>query len=103
LRACPRARALCTAGTVEGDRERRSGQGATEGKDSCALLRFDDFHELILSEEFKRIGCYGLSDGLLGGASIGLPPLINFGSDELKARIVPGRPARCLGAMHRRY
>jgi hypothetical protein len=32
---------------------------------------FDEFHELIISEEFKRIGCYGLADGLLGGFSIG--------------------------------
>jgi alkylation response protein AidB-like acyl-CoA dehydrogenase len=27
--------------------------------------------------------------GLLGGKVIGLPPVLNFGSDELKARVVP--------------
>lgn len=27
--------------------------------------------------------------GLLGGKVIGLPPVLNFGSEELKARIVP--------------
>lgn len=32
---------------------------------------FDEFHELIISEELKRLGCYGLADGLLGGFSIG--------------------------------
>ena len=47
---------------------------------------FDDFHELIISEEFKRIGCYGLADGLVGGYSIGLPPLLKFGSQELQSR-----------------
>jgi hypothetical protein len=30
--------------------------------------KFDVFHELILAEEFKRFGCYGLGDGLIGGA-----------------------------------
>ena len=29
------------------------------------------------------------SVGLLGGKVIGLPPVLNFGSEELKARIVP--------------
>lgn len=27
--------------------------------------------------------------GLLGGKVIGLPPVLNFGSEQLKARIVP--------------
>jgi len=27
--------------------------------------------------------------GLLGGKVIGLPPVLNFGSEELKARVVP--------------
>ena len=35
------------------------------------LDEYDEFHELIMSEEFKRLGCYGLADGLLGGISIG--------------------------------
>ena len=28
--------------------------------------KFDYFHDLILSEEFKRFGSYGYSDGLMG-------------------------------------
>src|SRR5277367_3283173 len=32
---------------------------------------------------------YSLSTGLLAGMVIGLPPVLNFGSEELKARIVP--------------
>jgi alkylation response protein AidB-like acyl-CoA dehydrogenase len=27
--------------------------------------------------------------GLLGGKVIGLPPVLNFGSDEIKAKVVP--------------
>jgi alkylation response protein AidB-like acyl-CoA dehydrogenase len=38
--------------------------------------------------------------GLLGGKVIGLPPVLNFGSEELKARVVPevlaGRKFICL-------
>lgn len=68
---------------------------------------FDYFHELIITQEATRCGARGYGDGepillpaslvmltlpmigLLGGAVIGLPPVLNFGSDELKARIVP--------------
>jgi len=32
--------------------------------------------------------CYTFP-GLLGGKVIGLPPVLNFGSEELKARVVP--------------
>ena len=35
-------------------------------------------------------GCYGYGDGLFGGQSIGFPPLLKFGSDELVDRIAPG-------------
>jgi len=48
---------------------------------------FDYFHDLIGCEELKRIGSYGLSDGIIGGFSIGLPPVLNFGSEDLKARV----------------
>jgi alkylation response protein AidB-like acyl-CoA dehydrogenase len=33
--------------------------------------------------------CTECSAGLLSGMVIGLPPVLNFGSDELKARVVP--------------
>lgn len=47
--------------------------------------QFDYFHGLILAEELRRgvDGCYGVSDGLTGGVSIGLPPLLKFGSKTL--------------------
>lgn len=50
---------------------------------------FDYFHELIITQELVRIGARGYGDGLLGGKVIGLPPVLNFGSDELKAKVIP--------------
>jgi alkylation response protein AidB-like acyl-CoA dehydrogenase len=49
----------------------------------------DTFLQLIITQEFARTGARGYGDGLLGGEVIGLPPVLNFGSEELKARIVP--------------
>ncbi|KAF8348835.1 peroxisomal acyl-CoA-dehydrogenase [Amanita rubescens] len=50
---------------------------------------FDYFHELITTQEFVRCGCRGYGDGLMSGSVIGLPPVLNFGSEELKAKVVP--------------
>lgn len=50
---------------------------------------FDYFHELICHEETTRIGCPGYVDGLVGGLVIGLPPVINFGSEDLRKTVVP--------------
>ncbi|KAF8340591.1 acyl-CoA dehydrogenase/oxidase [Cantharellus anzutake] len=50
---------------------------------------FDYFHELIITQELVRTGARGYGDGLQAGMVIGLPPVLNFGSEELKARIVP--------------
>lgn len=46
---------------------------------------WDSFHSLVLSEELRvgMDGCYGVGDGLYGGVSIGLPPLLKFGSAEM--------------------
>lgn len=51
--------------------------------------QFDYFHELIISQEIVRCGARGYGDALNAGCVIGLPPVLNFGSPELKARIVP--------------
>jgi alkylation response protein AidB-like acyl-CoA dehydrogenase len=46
--------------------------------------------------------CFSIAifSGLLGGTVIGLPPVLNFGSEALKARIVPdilaGKKVICL-------
>ncbi|KAJ2922838.1 hypothetical protein H1R20_g14255, partial [Candolleomyces eurysporus] len=50
---------------------------------------FDYFHELIITQELARTCLRGYADGLVGGMVIGLPPVLNFGSDELKARVLP--------------
>ncbi|KAH9838404.1 peroxisomal acyl-CoA-dehydrogenase [Rhodofomes roseus] len=50
---------------------------------------FDYFHELIISQELTRCGARGYGDGINSGMVIGLPPVLNFGAPELKARVVP--------------
>lgn len=50
---------------------------------------FDYFHELIVNQEFVRSVLRGYGDGLLGGKVIGLPPVLNFGSEEIKSKVVP--------------
>ncbi|TFK45377.1 acyl-CoA dehydrogenase NM domain-like protein [Heliocybe sulcata] len=49
---------------------------------------FDYFHELVITQEFTRIGARGYGDGLQGGVIIGLPPVINFARPELRDRVV---------------
>ncbi|KAJ1563863.1 hypothetical protein HK405_000483, partial [Cladochytrium tenue] len=50
---------------------------------------FDQFHMFIIIDELARCGSGGVLWGLCGGLGIGLPPVIHFGSEELKQRIVP--------------
>ncbi|KAG9017988.1 hypothetical protein FRB90_012713 [Tulasnella sp. 427] len=50
---------------------------------------FDYFHELIVTQELMRGKARGYADGMLGGMVIGLPPVLNFGSEKLKQEIVP--------------
>ncbi|OSX60485.1 hypothetical protein POSPLADRAFT_1183028 [Postia placenta MAD-698-R-SB12] len=50
---------------------------------------FDHFHELIVNFELARFGTRGYVDALLAGEVIGLPPVLNFGSPELRAKVVP--------------
>ncbi|CAO1635273.1 unnamed protein product [Sympodiomycopsis kandeliae] len=49
---------------------------------------FDYFCELIITQELVRMGARGFGDALQGGMVIGLPPIMNFGSEELKKEIV---------------
>lgn len=48
----------------------------------------DIFQKVVFIEELMRAGSGGLAASL-GSLDIGLPPLVKFGSDELKRRIVP--------------
>ncbi|EIE91053.1 hypothetical protein G6F49_006953 [Rhizopus delemar] len=62
--------------------------------------KFDYFHELIAHQETARLGTPSFADSISSGYSIGLPPIFNFGSPELKARVVPevllGKKRICL-------
>lgn len=50
---------------------------------------FDYFHEMIITQELVRSGARGYADGLQGGMVIGLPPVMNYGSEELKKAVIP--------------
>lgn len=49
---------------------------------------FDYFHEMVMTQNMFRMGYRGFADGLGSGNVIGLPPILNFGSDWLKGQIV---------------
>jgi len=48
---------------------------------------FDVFHEMIGTEEMCRPGSGGVLWGLFGGLSIGLPPILHFGTEEQRERV----------------
>ena len=50
---------------------------------------FDYFYECIVHQELARVSSRAVVDGLLAGLVIGLPPVLNFGSEELYNRVVP--------------
>ncbi|KAF8629594.1 hypothetical protein AX15_003340 [Amanita polypyramis BW_CC] len=50
---------------------------------------FDYFHESIINTEIGRACNRSVVDGLLAGMVIGFPPVLNFGSAEMKARMIP--------------
>jgi len=50
---------------------------------------FDYFHELITHEEWMRItGTPGFQDGLGSGLVIGLPPVMQFGQEPIRSRVM---------------
>eukprot|EP00954_Amorphochlora_amoebiformis_P012436 971647-Amorphochlora_amoeboformis.AAC.1 len=48
---------------------------------------FDPFMELILIDELCRCASGGVVWAVCGGISIGLPPILHFGSEELKKKV----------------
>jgi len=48
---------------------------------------YDNFHELILIDEVTRTGSGGIAWGICGGLMIGLPPILNFGSNYIKQKV----------------
>ncbi|KAI8916433.1 acyl-CoA dehydrogenase/oxidase [Gorgonomyces haynaldii] len=61
---------------------------------------FDYFFEMIVHEEFSMIGCPALMDSIDTALLVGLPPVINFGPQQLKDTVVPdiiaGKKRICL-------
>lgn len=50
--------------------------------------QFDYFAESIITDEISRTGSGGIAWGFLGGLSIGLPPIMHFGSKYLQDKCV---------------
>lgn len=48
---------------------------------------YDQFHEFILLDETSRTGCYVSASAYAAGLSIGLPPVLDFGSKYLKEKV----------------
>jgi hypothetical protein len=48
---------------------------------------YDQFHEMILLEECSRTACYVSASAYAAGLSIGLPPVLDFGSKYLKDKV----------------
>lgn len=57
---------------------------------SVAPEHWDLMHELILTDELSRSGSGGFVWNVIGGYAIGLPPLIKFGAEAVKQRVIPG-------------
>jgi alkylation response protein AidB-like acyl-CoA dehydrogenase len=49
---------------------------------------WNDFHTLIVLDEFSRCGSAGVISNISGALSIGLPPVIHYGSPELHKNVV---------------
>ncbi|KAK3632247.1 hypothetical protein LTR22_020652 [Elasticomyces elasticus] len=50
---------------------------------------WDGFHDLVVLDEIARCGYLGVIWGLACGNSIGVPPLIIYGSEQQKRRFLP--------------
>jgi hypothetical protein len=57
------------------------------GNGIVKIEEYDAFHCMIMGDEFSRSGSGGLTWGVLGGLTIGLPPILHFGSEYLKDKV----------------
>lgn len=61
---------------------------------------WDNFHELILTDELSRSGSGGFVWAMIGGYGIGAPPVIKFAKKDVKKRVMPdliaGKKRICL-------
>ncbi|KOS17963.1 Acyl-CoA dehydrogenase [Escovopsis weberi] len=60
------------------------------GVKSVAPEDWDAFHETLITDELSRTGSGGFVWNVIGGLGIGGPPVMKFGSQALKDRIMPG-------------
>jgi alkylation response protein AidB-like acyl-CoA dehydrogenase len=67
------------------------GRNYTNAKDIMGVPfeEYDSFHEFIIGDELARCGSGGVLWGICGGFGIGLPPILLFGSEELKRHVAP--------------
>lgn len=63
-------------------------QGRTLLNGVVSPSEFDHFHDLILNQELSRAGQRGFVDGFWIGAVIGLPTILNYGSEACKKEVV---------------
>lgn len=69
---------------------------------NVSFNEWDMFHFIILHYELNRIASGGVIGGLGGGIAIGIPPVVNHGTEAQKKRWLPGiftgELSFCLGA-----
>lgn len=70
--------------------EARSGFQAQALPANIPPSEWDFFHDFILVDELSRVGYIGVLWSLIGGNSIGVPPIVNFGTPEQRAKFLPG-------------
>ena len=52
--------------------------------------KWDNYHELIITDELARCASGGIVWNVLGGFGIGCPPLLRYGNPDLVKRTMPG-------------
>ncbi|KAF4468057.1 acyl- dehydrogenase NM domain [Fusarium albosuccineum] len=63
--------------------------GITELLGGLRIDQFDYFHFAIYISEMRRLGIGGPTSSLSTGMAYGMPPIITYGSEELKQRLLP--------------
>jgi len=67
---------------------------------SWEMIKVDPFFDFILWDELARCGAGGVIISLFGGNGISLPPILAYGTDELKAKtgrcVITGEKTSCL-------
>ncbi|KAK4213158.1 acyl-CoA dehydrogenase [Rhypophila decipiens] len=74
--------------------------GITHLPGPTPVEEFDALHGVIFSDEMSRSGLAGPGGSLTTGIAFGVPPIIKFGSDEVKQKFLPdfltGKKRACI-------